>query len=46
MKASVPEAVDLLGPSGSVHVIGVRPGRILTDRHVMAHDAPGVARLT
>lgn len=46
MKASVPEAADLLGPSGSVHVIGVRPGRILTDRHVMAHDAPGVARLT
>ncbi|WP_394850784.1 adenine deaminase [Pendulispora brunnea] len=46
MKAHVPEARDLEGPSGSVHVIGVREGRILTDRAVMAHDAEGVARLT
>jgi adenine deaminase len=28
-----------------VHVIGVRAGRILTDRHVMKSDAPGVCRL-
>lgn len=44
--ASVPEAKDLEGPSGSVHVIGVQHGRILTDRAVLAHDAPGVARLS
>ena len=44
--AVIPEARDLEGPSGSVHVIGVRAGRILTDRHVMAHDAPGVCRLS
>lgn len=44
--AVLPEPRDLEGPSGSVHVIGVRAGRILTDRHVMAHDAPGVCRLS
>ncbi|WP_394828340.1 adenine deaminase [Pendulispora albinea] len=46
MRAKVPELADLEGPKGSVHVIGVREGRILTDRAVMAHDAEGVARLT
>ncbi len=46
MRASAPDASDLVGPSGRVHVIGVRHGRILTDRHVMAHDAPGVRRLS
>jgi adenine deaminase len=35
IRASVPEEADLEGPSGQVHVIGVRPGRILTDRYVM-----------
>jgi adenine deaminase len=44
--ATIPEATDLVGPSGKVHVIGVRAGRILTDRHVMQHDAAGVARLS
>ena len=39
VRAAIPEAVDLEGPSGMVHVIGVRPGRILTDRHVMRSEA-------
>jgi adenine deaminase len=46
LRAVIPAAVDLEGPDGSVHVIGVRAGRILTDRSVMAHDAPGVMRLS
>jgi adenine deaminase len=45
VRAAIPEAVDLEGPAGMVHVIGVRAGRILTDRHVLKHDAPGVRRL-
>ena len=46
VRASIPEARDLEGPSGKVHVIGVREGRILTDRHVLASEAPGVRRLS
>jgi adenine deaminase len=46
VRATIPEAVDLEGPHGKVHVIGVRAGRILTDRHVLLHDAPGVAHLS
>jgi len=46
VRAAIPEARDLEGPAGMVHVIGVRPGRILTDRHVLRSDAPGVARLS
>lgn len=46
IRAAVPEAADLEGPTGQVHVIGVEPGRILTTRSVSAHDAPGVARLS
>lgn len=45
IRASIPEPIDLEGPAGMVHVIGVRAGRILTDRHVMKSDAPGVCRL-
>jgi adenine deaminase len=45
VRARIPEAIDLEGPAGRVHVIGVRKGRILTDRHVLASDAPGVRRL-
>ena len=45
IRASIPETVDLEGPTGMVHVIGVRAGRILTDRHVLRSDAPGVSRL-
>ncbi len=46
IRASVPEARDLEGPSGRVRVIGARAGRILTDALVMNHDDPGVARLS
>jgi adenine deaminase len=46
VRAAIPEAADLEGPAGMVHVIGVRPGRILTDRAVARHDAPGVRRLS
>ncbi|MEA2746205.1 MAG: adenine deaminase [Myxococcales bacterium] len=46
VRAASPELVDLEGPTGLVHVIGVRAGRILTDRHVLEHDAPGVCRLS
>lgn len=46
MRAVAPEAADLEGPAGRVHVIGVDAGRIITTRHVSAHDAPGVARLS
>ncbi len=46
VRAAIPAAKDLEGPSGRVHVIGVRAGRILTDRCVMNSDAPGVSRLS
>ncbi len=40
------EEADLIGESGLVHVIRVLPGKIVTDREVLNHDAPGVARLS
>lgn len=46
IRAVMPELADLVAPRGTVHVIGVREGRILTDRAVLPHDAPGVRRLT
>ncbi len=46
VKCAVPAARDLEGPSGPVHVIGVRHGRILTDRSVEDASARGVARLS
>jgi adenine deaminase len=46
IRATIPEPRDLEGPAGTVHVIGVRQGRILTDRHVLKNDAPGVRRLS
>jgi adenine deaminase len=46
VRASAPAIADLEGPTGRVHVIGVRAGRILTDRSVEASDAPGVSKLT
>lgn len=46
VRATIPELGDLEGKTGMVHVIGVRPGRIITDRHVSKHDAPGVRRLS
>lgn len=44
--ASIPEASAFEGPAGNVHVIGVRAGRILTERTVESHQATGVARLS
>ena len=46
VRAAIPEPRDLEGPAGMVHVIGVRHGRILTDRHVLKSDAEGVMRLS
>jgi len=46
IRAAIPEPRDLEGPAGTVHVIGVRSGRILTDRHVLSSTAPGVSRLS
>jgi adenine deaminase len=46
MKAHAPDARDLEGPAGKVHVIGVIPGKIITDRSVADSRAPGVARLS
>ena len=46
IRATVPEPIDLEGPAGMVHVIGVRAGRILTDRLVARSDAPGIRRLS
>ncbi len=45
VRAALPEARALEGPSGLVHVIGVQPGKIITEHLVLQHDAPGVARL-
>jgi adenine deaminase len=45
IRAYLPEARELEGPSGRVHVIGVVAGKIITEARVSAHDASGVARL-
>lgn len=46
IRATAPSAEDLEGPTGRVHVIGVKPRKILTDRAVMDADAKGVRRLS
>ncbi|MBX3226405.1 MAG: adenine deaminase [Labilithrix sp.] len=46
VRAAIPEEVDLVGPAGMVHVIGVRAGRILTDRQVAPSDGAGIRRLS
>ncbi len=46
IRASVPEARDLEGPAGRVHVIVAEQGSILTARQVLNHDAAGVAKLS
>lgn len=46
IRAKVPEARDLEGPSGRVHVIGTQHGRILTDHQIRNYDEAGVARLS
>ncbi|MBN1960535.1 MAG: adenine deaminase [Deltaproteobacteria bacterium] len=45
VKATVPQACELEGVSGTVHVITVEPGKIITGRTVSQHNAKGVCRL-
>lgn len=44
--ATLPEVSDLKAPKGQVRVIGVQPGKILTDSLVMNSSDKGVSRLT
>jgi adenine deaminase len=46
MRARPPESKDLEGPSGRVHVIGVLPGKIITERQVAGSGDSGVAHLS
>lgn len=46
IRAAVPAAEALLGPSGRVHVMGVTHGSLRTSRHIKNHDAEGVARIS
>lgn len=46
MKVNVPEESELKGPVGKVHIIGIQPGKILTEHLVDSSGSPGVARLT
>ncbi len=46
IRATIPQEEDLKGPEGSVHVIRVLPGKIITDRMVADSKNPEVARLT
>lgn len=46
VKAKLPEAVELESAKGSVHVIDVIPGKIITGRSVAKHDDIGVHHLT
>jgi len=44
--AEIPEASQLTGPEGQVHVIGVEPGKIITTRSVQRHTDEGVRRIS
>ena len=46
IRAKIPENVELEGPHGQVHVIEVLEGKIITGHEVLAHDGPGVAKLS
>ena len=54
LRAVVPEsreldaasAAQLKKPPGPVHVIGIEPGKIITQHLILPHDAPGVAKLS
>lgn len=46
IRAVAPQAADLRGIEGRVHVITVEEGKIITGREVLSHDAEGVARLS
>ncbi|MGZ3717217.1 MAG: adenine deaminase [Bdellovibrionota bacterium] len=46
IRAAVPTAEELIGPSGQVHIIGVEQGKILTQHLPGASDGAGVCRLS
>ncbi|HTL11886.1 MAG TPA: adenine deaminase C-terminal domain-containing protein, partial [Bdellovibrionota bacterium] len=46
VRAKVPQARDLEGPAGRVHVMEVHPGKIITGRRVADSGAAGVARVS
>jgi adenine deaminase len=46
VRTVLPEAKDLEGPSGHVHVIEIEEKKIITGRSVKSHDEKGVARLS
>jgi adenine deaminase len=46
IRAQVPEAIDLEGPQGRVHVIGVLEGKIITEHRVRDSGQRGVAKLS
>lgn len=46
IRAHAPELAELEAPKGSVHVIRVMEGKIITGREVLPHDAKGVAKLS
>ncbi len=46
VKAKTPEAKDLEGPKGRVHVMGVKSGSIYTERLVLDSEDNGIAKLS
>lgn len=46
IRAQIPNEIELKGPEGRVHVIGVIEGKIITEHRVLNHNTPGVAHLT
>ncbi len=47
IRAALPDSPAAFeGPTGNVHVIGVVPGKILTERSIEKSDAAGVCRLS
>lgn len=46
VRAKTPEAKDLEGPAGRVHVIDIIPGKIVTDRSIDSHNETGIAKFS
>jgi len=46
IRTITPQETDFVGPNGSVHVIQVIPGKIITSRRVANATDPGIARLS
>jgi adenine deaminase len=46
IRAEIPEALDLQGPQGRVHVIGVLEGKIITEHRIKNSTDRGVAKLS